>query len=61
MFGYTKENWLYLQIPKNGSSTFKTLLTNNGWKFVHYDDNLDLTNLTIWAHITDPEKRHTKV
>lgn len=61
MIGYHKGNFLYITIPKNGSSTFKTLLINDGWSEVNLlTTDLDLSTLKLWGHICDPYKRHTK-
>jgi hypothetical protein len=61
MIGYHKGNFLYITIPKNGSSTFKTLLIDDGWVEVNLlTTNLDLSTVKLWGHITNPYKRHTK-
>jgi len=59
--GYFKDNYVYLRIPKNGSTTFRTLLLNNGWEeFNLFDTTIDLSKCFIWGHITNPFNRHTK-
>jgi hypothetical protein len=61
MIGYHKGNFLYIIIPKNGSSTFKALLINDGWDEVNLiTTDLDLSTLKLWGHICDLYKRHTK-
>ena len=59
--GYFKDNYVYLRIPKNGSTTFRTLLERNGWvEFNLFDTDIDLERCFILGHITDPIQRHTK-
>jgi hypothetical protein len=59
--GYYKNNYVYLRLPKNGSTTFRTLLINNGWEEINlFDTEIDLTKCFIWGHITNPFNRHTK-
>jgi hypothetical protein len=61
MLGFRKENFLYISIPKNGSTTFSNLLLHNGWESIELlDAELDWPVLTIWGHLTDPLVRHTK-
>ena len=55
-----KDNFAYLSIPKNGSSTFNYFLTINGWKETVVNNDLDLTKFFVWGHLTNPESRHTK-
>jgi hypothetical protein len=59
--GYRKDHFLYICTPKNGSTTFSALLSNNGWQYVDLLDNdLDYEQFNIWGHITNPDHRHTK-
>jgi hypothetical protein len=59
--GYIKDHFLYICTPKNGSTTFSTLLSKHGWQYVDLVDNeLDYSKLKLWGHITDPDYRHTK-
>lgn len=61
MRAYTKDNFVYISIPKNGCTTFSQLCINNGWKSIDTRDPLiDLTDKVIRAHITDPEERYVK-
>lgn len=61
MFGFIKDHFLYINCPRNGYMTFTELLSKNGWQSVNlFDNNLDLNKFIIWAHITDPHKRHTR-
>lgn len=61
MIGLTKDQFVYLKVPKNGSTTFTKLLSNDGWEEINvYDCNLDFSKCILWGHITDPIKRHTK-
>ena len=41
--------------------TYQELLSKNGWERVDlFDASLDLPNKRLWAHITNPEYRHTR-
>jgi hypothetical protein len=61
MLAYTKDNFVYISIPKNGCTTFSNLCEKNGWDEINLlDAHLDLTDKVIWAHITDPEERYIK-
>jgi len=41
--------------------TFDTLLDRHGWDQINlFENDLDLSRMTIWAHITDPHQRHTR-
>lgn len=61
MFGYIKNNFLYLKCPKNGCMTYSTLLNKHGWEEINlFDNDLDLSAYKIWAHITNPEDRHSR-
>lgn len=56
-----KNQFVYIPIAKNGSTTFKTLLSNAGWEEINLlQTELDLNTVKLWAHITHPERRHTK-
>jgi hypothetical protein len=47
--------------PKNGYITHNTFFESHGWKYANlFDPALDLSQYKIFAHITDPEVRHTK-
>jgi len=59
--GYIKDHFLYICTPKNGSTTFSTLLSKHGWQYVDLVDNeLDYEQFNVWGHITNPDNRHTK-
>ena len=59
--GYIKDHFLYICTPKNGSTTFSTLLSKHGWQYVDLiDNNLDYEQFNVWGHITNPDLRHTK-
>ena len=61
MFCRVKDKFLYILCPKNGYITHNTFLESHGWEYVNlFDPELDLTQYKIFAHITDPEVRHTK-
>jgi len=64
MNGMIKDNFLYLIVPKNGCMTYMTFLAKHGWEEIDLSlalqNDMDLSKLKIWAHITDPEVRHTK-
>lgn len=61
MLGFVKGHFLYIKCPRNGCTTFTTLLARHGWQEINlFENSLDLANMMIWAHITDPHKRHTK-
>jgi hypothetical protein len=61
MHAYHKDTFIYICIPKNGSTTFSTLLSKNGWNEIDLTQtDLDLSKHILWGHITNPERRHTK-
>ena len=61
MYGYLRDNFLYLSIAKNASSTYSALLMSHKWDKVNLvHDKIDLEHVKIWAHISDPAIRHTK-
>ncbi len=61
MIGVRYKNFIYVPIPKNGSSTFISFLTSHGWEEVEYlDFSDDLSQYKLWGHITDPNTRHTR-
>jgi hypothetical protein len=61
MFCYVKDNFLYLNIPRNGSNTFGRFFEKNGWvKYNLFENEFDLTKMIIFGHLTDPIERHTK-
>jgi len=61
MFCRIKDRFLYILCPKNGYITHNTFLAAHGWDYVNlFDPLLDLSQYKIFAHITDPEVRHTK-
>ena len=61
MVGYLKDKSLYIKVPKNGCRTFSALLERNGWQLINlFKNDLDLTELLIWGHLTEPNERHTK-
>jgi hypothetical protein len=61
MISWIRDNNAYIKIPKNGSSTFSTLLQNHGYKKVNlFDIDIDFEKLNLWGHVTDPLIRHTK-
>ena len=61
MIGWYKDRFVYVRVPKNGSTTFRTLCARAGWQQINLiDPPVDLTQCILWAHITDPEQRHTK-
>jgi hypothetical protein len=61
MIGYIKNQHVYIRVPKNGSTTFRTLCERAGWKeFNLFDNNINLSQCVLWGHITEPEARHTK-
>jgi hypothetical protein len=61
MFCRIKDNFLYILCPKNGYITHNTFLEAHGWDYVNlFDPKLDHSQYNIFAHITDPEVRHTK-
>jgi len=61
MFCYIKDQFCYIQIPKNASTTYNKLLSDNGWQRRDlFANDLDLKNMILWGLIQDPEVRHTK-
>ena len=61
MIGYIRDRFVYIRVPKNGSTTFRTLCERAGWQqFNLFDNDIDLAQCVLWGHITDPESRHTK-
>ncbi len=62
MYCLVKDKFLYITIPKNGYRTFLGLLGDrHGWERVDlFDNNLKLEDYLIWAHITEPNQRHTR-
>jgi len=61
MFCYVKDNFLYLNIPRNGSNTFGAFFHKHGWtRHNLFENTFNLDNMTIFGHITDPLERHTK-
>jgi len=61
MIGYIQDRFVYVRVPKNGSTTFRSLCERAGWKkFNLFDNDIDLSKCVLWGHITDPENRHTK-
>ena len=61
MLGCIYKNFIYIPIPKNGSTTFINFLTKRGWETVELLDlGNDLSQYKLWGHITDPNKRHTR-
>lgn len=61
MFGYVYDRFVYIGCPKNGLMTYSTLLEKNGWAKINlFENDLNLDEYVIWAHITDPEHRHTR-
>jgi hypothetical protein len=60
MIAYLKNNFLYLPIFKNGSTTYSEFLERNGWKKILTTNIEDFSSLKLWAHITDPKERHIK-
>ena len=61
MFGYRKDHLVYVQCPKNGCMTYSTFLSRQGWERINlFDNDLDLNQHLLWAHITEPVLRHTR-
>ena len=61
MYCYVKDQFLYLNIPRNGSNTFGSFFEKNGWeKYNLFENDFDLSQMTIFGHLTDPLVRHTK-
>lgn len=61
MHGYLKGDFLYIAVPKNGSTTYSTLLESHGWTRVNlHRDDIDFDSVKIWAHISNPDDRHTR-
>ncbi len=61
MFGFVKDNLIYIKCPRNGCTTHTTFLINNGWAEINlFENNLNLANYVLWGHITNPHARHTK-
>jgi hypothetical protein len=61
MFCYVKDQFCYLEVHKNASQTHGKLLSDHGWQRRDvFAKDLDLKNMVLWGHISDPEARHTK-
>jgi hypothetical protein len=61
MFCYVKDQFCYLVVNKNASTTYANLLSDHGWQRRDlFANDLDLKNMILWGHIQDPEARHTK-
>ena len=61
MMGQIYKNFIYVPIPKNGSTTFTNFLADHGWKTIELLDFGDeLSQYKLWGHITDPHTRHTR-
>lgn len=61
MIGLVKDNFVYIKVPKNGCSTYGHILKEHGWLEINlFENNLDLHQMTLWGHLTNPEVRHTK-
>jgi hypothetical protein len=61
MFGFVKDNFIYIKCAKNGCSTYTAFLVQHGWTEINlFENNLNLSDYIIWGHITDPHARHTK-
>ena len=61
MFCYVKDQFCYLVVNKNASQTYSKLLSDHGWQRRDlFANDLDLKNMVLWGHISDPEARHTK-
>jgi len=61
MLGFVKDHFLYIKCPRNGCMTFTCFLSRHGWQEINlFENSLNLADMVIWGHITDPHKRHTK-
>lgn len=61
MHGYLNGDFLYIAVPKNGSTSYSKLLEQHNWTKVDLlRDDIDFDRVKIWAHITDPNDRHTR-
>ena len=61
MFGYKKDSLIYIKCPKNGCMTYSKFLERHGWEKINlFDNDLDLNQHLLWAHITEPGLRHTR-
>jgi hypothetical protein len=61
MFGFVKNNLIYIKCPRNGCTTYTTFLSANGWNKINlFDTSLNLADYILWGHITNPHHRHTK-
>lgn len=61
MLALIKDQFLYIKCPRNGCMTFTKLLSDHGWQTINlFENDFNLDEFTIWAHITDPHKRHTR-
>ena len=61
MFCYVHQNFAYIKMPKNGSSTYADFFEKHGWvKTDLFYNDLDLDNTIFFGHITEPNHRHTK-
>lgn len=61
MLGFVKDQWVYLKCAKNGCMTYSEFLKRHGWKEIDlFDNDLNLNEMILWGHITDPHHRHTR-
>jgi hypothetical protein len=61
LYCFVKDKFLYLNIPRNGSNTFGDFFKSHGWeKHNLFENKFDLTQMKLFGHLTDPNRRHTK-
>jgi hypothetical protein len=61
MKAFVKDKFIYIKCPKNGSTTYVTVLKKNGWQEINlFENNLNYNNYLLWGHLINPEIRHTK-
>lgn len=61
MLCLVKDQFLYIKVPKNGCTTYTAILKEHSWKELNlFENDLDLTKMVIWGHLTNPETRHTR-
>jgi hypothetical protein len=58
--GYKYKNFIYVPIPKNGSTTFRQFFLKHGWDEINVFDADINENTVLFGHITDPMKKHSK-
>lgn len=61
MFGFVKDQWVYIKCAKNGCMTYSEFLKRHGWQEIDlFENDLNLNEMTLWGHLTDPHYRHTR-